>query len=72
MAKTQKKTIKKRQAPKKTVQRHHTRKKIKDTMSPDVRRCVVEEINKAKGIGKMSKGEKRRIFDSALRKCLRG
>ena len=63
--KPKKKPVKKR-VPKKIP----TRRKLTPDLDPDVRRCIVEEIASAKG-RKLTKGQKRALFDRAYAKCIR-
>lgn len=68
------KTIKKPHGGKLTIKRPHVKKKkpiSRTDIDPEIRRCIVNEIDSAKGVSKMSKGDKRNLFDAAFRKCVR-
>lgn len=65
------KTTKKPHGLKKTHKKRKKIVKVKSELDPDVRRCIVNEIASAKGTRRMTKGDKRALFDAALRKCVR-
>jgi hypothetical protein len=70
---TRKKIPKKKRTTKKVVKKKPKRIGIRTPTAIDhnVRACIAEEIALAKGKKRLSKKEKRMLFDRAFAKCIR-